>query len=225
MTRIETFTDAAFAFALTLLVISFDELPSDFAEFSDALRRIPTFAACFAQIAMFWYAHHAWSRRYGLDDLATALLSLALVFVTLIYVFPLRIVFSALFAWITNGWVPYELDSFDPGELGSIFIIYGAGFVAMSVIIVGFYGHAWRQRDALELTSAERFTTASEAQAWSIIASTGVLSILIAALAPPPWQPFAGMAYALLAIVMPIFGVVKSARFRQQIAVDHRKID
>ena len=33
MTRVEAFTDAAFAFSLTLLVISFDELLGTFGEF------------------------------------------------------------------------------------------------------------------------------------------------------------------------------------------------
>ena len=45
MSRLETFADAAFAFALTLLVISIDEIPASFPEFSAALRNVPVFAA------------------------------------------------------------------------------------------------------------------------------------------------------------------------------------
>ena len=45
VTRLETFVDAAFAFAVTLLVVSFDAMPSSFAELYDALRRLPAFLA------------------------------------------------------------------------------------------------------------------------------------------------------------------------------------
>ena len=45
VTRLETFVDAAFAFAMTLLVVSFDAMPDSFAELYDALRRLPAFLA------------------------------------------------------------------------------------------------------------------------------------------------------------------------------------
>ncbi len=44
VTRLDTFIDAAFAFVLTLLVISFDEIPSNYAEMMAAVkgyRRFP----------------------------------------------------------------------------------------------------------------------------------------------------------------------------------------
>ena len=45
VTRLETFVDAAFAFAMTLLVVSFEAMPDSFAELYDALRRLPAFLA------------------------------------------------------------------------------------------------------------------------------------------------------------------------------------
>ena len=68
VTRLETFVDAAFAFAVTLLVVSFEAMPSTFAELYDALRRLPAFLAGFAIIALFWHAHHRFSRRFGLEE-------------------------------------------------------------------------------------------------------------------------------------------------------------
>lgn len=53
VTRLDTFIDAAFAFVLTLLVISFDEIPSNYAEMMAAVKRIPAFSASFAIIMMF----------------------------------------------------------------------------------------------------------------------------------------------------------------------------
>jgi len=64
MSRLETFTDAAFAFAVTLLVIGGgDSIPMSFEEMVRAIKQVPAFAASFANIMLFWYAHHIWSRR------------------------------------------------------------------------------------------------------------------------------------------------------------------
>ena len=42
-TRLEAFVDAAFAFALTLLVISFDAVPQSFEALTTALKAVPAF--------------------------------------------------------------------------------------------------------------------------------------------------------------------------------------
>ena len=65
VTRLETFVDAAFAFAVTSLVLSFDAMPDSFTELYDALRRLPACLAGFAILALFWTAHHRFSRRCG----------------------------------------------------------------------------------------------------------------------------------------------------------------
>ncbi len=75
VTRLEAFVDAAFAFAVTLLVISLDGVPTSVEGLSAALKGIPAFAACFTLLAFFWYAHNTWSRRYGLDDFGSVFLS------------------------------------------------------------------------------------------------------------------------------------------------------
>ena len=79
VTRLETFVDAAFAFALTLLVIAGDTLPESFAELREALRRTPVFVLCFVLVAMFWSSHNRWSRRYGLEDGWSTVLSMITV--------------------------------------------------------------------------------------------------------------------------------------------------
>ena len=44
-TRLEAFVDAAFAFALTLLVISFDAVPTNYNELITALKSVPAFVS------------------------------------------------------------------------------------------------------------------------------------------------------------------------------------
>ena len=58
ISRLETFVDAAFAFSLSMLVILVGTLPMDVPELFLALRKVPTFAACFLLITMFWSGHN-----------------------------------------------------------------------------------------------------------------------------------------------------------------------
>ncbi|MFK7958801.1 MAG: TMEM175 family protein [Lysobacterales bacterium] len=209
MTRLETFTDAAFAFALTLLVISFDNVPTNVAELQLALKNIPAFAVSFSLISLFWYAHHTWSRRFGLDDITTVVLTLIFVFVTLVFVFPLRLMASALMAWLTEGWVPFELGDYTPERVAFVFAVYGCGFASMSGLLCLLYRHALKT-STLNLNAEEKFTTRADMQVWIILTGAGVLSTLIALFAPLPVSSGAGWVYALLSIAMPVFGVWKT---------------
>ena len=92
--------NAAFAFAVTLLVISFDAIPDSAQAMLEALKGVPAFGASFALLVMFWWAHASWSRRYGLDDGVTAVLSCVLVFTVLVYVYPLRFMSEICITWI-----------------------------------------------------------------------------------------------------------------------------
>lgn len=209
MTRIETFTDAAFAFALTLLVISFDNIPNNIEELTTALKSIPAFAVSFSLISVFWFAHHKWSRRFGLDDTITVLLSLTFVFITLVFVFPLRLMSSAFMAWLSSGWVPFEFGEYTAARIGFIFAVYGVAFTLMCSVLALLYRHALTV-DELKLNAQERFIARAEMQAWSIMLSAGLMSTAIATLTPEQIRPLAGWSYALLGIVMPLFSVWKS---------------
>ncbi len=204
-TRIEAFVDAAFAFALTLLVISFDEIPDSYEALVQALRGIPAFLASFAIITMFWMAHRTWSKRYGLDTTFSTIASLAMVFVILVYVYPLRQMTSAAFSAITGGWAPSDIRLTSVDEVRGFFTIYAVGFITACFSIVVLYAHAWTRRHDLGLSAFECRRTRNEVIAWTIVASSGVASLLIAVLVAEAWLPLAGWVYALLPFVMGLF--------------------
>lgn len=218
MTRIETFTDAAFAFALTLLVVSLD-IPTSYAELLEALRGVPAFAFSAVLLMVFWSGHHTWSRRYRLDDAPTIVLSCLLVFTVLVYVYPLKFMSRA-----PTGWLGYVTGigrgsgfatQIAPTEINRLFAVYGVGFVATCSAIVLLNLHAWRQRDGLALDALERFDTRAEIGAWLIVGSAGVLSVVLALATPPSFVGIPGWAYSPLAIVMPIYGTVTARRRRR----------
>ncbi len=204
MTRLEAFTDAAFAFALTMLIISQSGIPHNVADLLNALEDIPAYLASFATIASFWNAHRKWSRRYGLDDRAAILISLGLIFVMLIFVYPLKMVFSALFAWISAGWLPTSFVLQDIHDMTRLFVIYGLGFWALTSIIGLLYVQALREADDLELNSLEQLKTRKEIVIHFVLSMTGLLSSLWAGLLPLKWGIWAGFSYVTLWISMPL---------------------
>jgi hypothetical protein len=91
--RIEGFSDAAFGFALTLLVVSL-EVPQTFADLKRTLVGFLPFAVTFALVCWIWYLHYAFFRRFGLRDGLTVFLNCLLLFVVLFFVYPLKFVFG-----------------------------------------------------------------------------------------------------------------------------------
>ena len=203
------FDDAGCAFARTWLVNSRGP-PTTMQTLTWALAHVPSFVLAASLLMVFWNAHHRWSRRYGLDDSATIILSCLLVFTVLVFVYPLRFMMNALVSGTASmmglsiGPDMRTLGITGVHDANQMFVIYGAGFMTMSVAIALLNLHAWRRRDALELNAVERMETRVELGTWGILFVAGLLSTLIAA-AFPNAMPLGGWPYALLGIVVPLY--------------------
>jgi hypothetical protein len=192
--RLDNFTDAAFAFAVTLLVIGGSEAPTSYAMLADAVAEVPTFAIGFAIIAMFWFAHVRWRTYRGEGDWLSALLSVLLVFLVLIYIQPLRAMARSFATFLGGGGTPFE------GDLGDLFLVYGAGFVAMAAATVALFLEARRNP---ALTTEMRLAARGEAIIWSILVATGLVSILLALFEST--ETLAPLAYATLPVTIGLF--------------------
>lgn len=202
VTRLEAFVDAAFAFAVTLLVISFDAMPDSIPALLAALKGVPAFALSFAQIALFWRAHVVWSRRYGLDDGLSNVLSLVLVGLVLVYVYPLKILFGTFCSWISGGWIPWTVKIASYSDILDMFVIYGLAFSSLALCMAALYWRAWRLRATLGLDRIEQIGTAGTIAVWAWASVVGLCSILAASLMPtqPPYwlAGLPGMMYFLM---------------------------
>ncbi|MDO9475270.1 MAG: TMEM175 family protein [Pseudohongiella sp.] len=215
-TRLETFVDAAFAFAVTMLVISVDDVPRTYSEFVDALKSIPAFIASFFQVIMFWLGHRNWSQRFALEDRTAIALSLVLVCGILVIVFPLRVVFGSGFSYLSGGFFPYPFQV-DWPEMRQIFIIYGTGFSVMCSLIVLLYIHAWRQREWLALNTQELLVTRSKIIFWAIPAGAGLISMLVALFTQGFGVIYAGFVYFLLFVVLPVQRIYERRQLRSSL--------
>jgi len=195
--RLDAFTDAAFAFAVSLLVIGGAGAPADFAALVGALGDIPAFAFGFAIVLMFWFAHVRWRRLRGDGDWRSLLLTLLLVFLVLIYVQPLRAMAAATAIFFTGQGRGFG------GDIAGLFAVYGTGFVAMALTVAALYAEALRNAD---LDREGRAGARGEVVIWLILAGTGLVSILVSL---TPFGKYAAFAYSTLPLTIGLF----SSRF------------
>jgi uncharacterized membrane protein len=202
VSRLEGFSDAVFAFALTLLVVSL-QVPQSFEELIRTLSGFLPFALSFTLFTFIWYQHYAFFRRYGLEDPVTVVLNSALLLVVLFFVFPLKFLFS----------IAVSNVRLEPEQLQRLFTIYGLGFTAVFLIIALLYVNAYRQRANLELNSIEAFDTASDIWANITVAAVGLGSVALAQF--PATINFAGFFYFAIAIVRTVYETLSARRRRR----------
>jgi uncharacterized membrane protein len=184
VTRLEGFTDAVFAFAVTLLVVSL-EVPKTFPELLDDMHGFIVFGICFSLLAYVWYLHYRFFRRYGLENPWTVTLNCALLFFVLFYIYPLKFLFTAAFS----------AQQFSVSEGRLLYGIFGIGYAAVFSVFALLYRHAWRLRAELELTPIETLRTRQSLVDQVVLASFGLISGLLAQVMPPRGIGLAGVVY------------------------------
>lgn len=201
VSRIEGFSDAVFAFAITLLVVSL-EVPKTYGELVAAIRAFPTFAVCFTLLFQVWWRHYRFFRTYDLEDNYVIALTGVLLFVVLFYVYPLKFVWSLAFSGLEGRRVSDDVIAV--GQVPTLFFVYGGGVIAVFTILALLHAHAYRRRGALGLTAEETLETRIRIYSNVGVASVGGLSIVIAALCAlfaPNAVGLAGFSYATIGLV------------------------
>src|SRR5256886_6756919 len=124
MTRLETFIDAAFAFAITMLVIATQQIPDDIETLLAAFRNVPAFVASIIVLGIFWRDHWLWRRRYGLEDGVSIFISWAMIVTMLIYIYPLKAIFSAMWFLVSGGRARHRLGGHSESQRPAPFPVF-----------------------------------------------------------------------------------------------------
>jgi uncharacterized membrane protein len=204
MTRIEVFSDAAFAFAVTMLVISLSTIPHNFNELVAAIQKVPSFAASFTVMMLIWLTHRRWSQRFGMDDGVSTFLTLSLVFVVLIYVYPLKLIMDLMFYAFSQRLFPADYQVTNTTEVALLMAIFSFGFFLISLIQLGLYRRAANKEDELCLSPLEKLLIGKEVLIWSVQASLAFLVALAALIFMSSVGYLAGIAYGLTPIIIPL---------------------
>ena len=167
MTRLETFIDAAFAFAISMLVIAPQQIPDNIEALLGAFKNVPAFVASIAVLGIFWRGHWLWSRRYGLEDGVSIFVSWALLVTVLIYIYPLKAIFGSMWFLLSDGRVGQALGLRLDTQARALFAIFAVGFTAIALEIVLLNLRAWQLREPLRLDGREKAITRTEIAGWS----------------------------------------------------------
>ena len=204
MTRLETFIDAAFAFAITMLVIAAQQIPDEVATLLAAFKNVPAFVASIVVLGIFWRGHWLWSRRYGLEDGVSIFISWAMLATILIYIYPLKAIFSGMWFLLSGGRVGHTLGAHSGSEVRALFALFALGFTAIVLEMVLLNCRAWKLREPLRLNATEKSITLNEISGWSIPVAVGIVSLLLALTLPIEQIEWSGWIYFSMAILVPL---------------------
>jgi hypothetical protein len=218
VSRMEAFADAVFGLVVALLFLQ-TKVPENLAELKAAMMSLVPFAVTFVLLAMVWVEHHQFFRRYGLRDKATFFGNLWLLFLVLVYAYPLKFLFTLLFvAWIapigdlTIDRMAVGQDQLDARQL---MVFYGIGTGAIYATFALLYRHAQRRADDLGLDGVERHLTATSILECCVLMGFALASIVFALCNQPEWS---GLIYCGIGPVMGVVGSRRGGQLRQMVA-------
>ena len=147
-------------------------------------------------------------RRYGLEDKTVVLQTGALLFVLLLFVYPLKFIMSVMNekALAIAGFPDPTFDRtrVPPAHDFAIMLgAFGLGMAAVFGVFNAMYRHAYAQRDRLQLDAVELFDTVEQVRASAVViglgAGIGVLYLLASAV-PSAASAFENAAAAIVLV-------------------------
>jgi len=178
ISRIEGLSDAVFGFAITLLAISL-EVPKTSHDVLHALRGVGSFAITFLILFNMWRMQFTYFRRYGIEDTKIVILTGILLFVMLVFIYPLKFIMSTLIdgavaRHVFGDATVHRTSVLPDSDVAPLFMAFGLGFAAVFLVFSAMYRHAYALREELNLDEVEVFDTREFIRASTTVAIMGL---------------------------------------------------
>jgi uncharacterized membrane protein len=206
VSRTENLSDIVFAMALTLIVAS--SVPESFTALTGLWREGLAIGLCFTLLLMIWHIHYVYFRRYDLEDGTTILLNSVLIFLVMIFAYPLKFLASFLVNYFTGAFETNraiaEVLTLDQAPWLSA--LYSVGYACVFVVITLLYMHALKRADDIGLNEAERILTRAAVQAHLTHVIFGLVIAGLSFALPGNWGLMSGAFWGLLSVPLTIIG-------------------
>jgi uncharacterized membrane protein len=177
--RLTALSDAVFALAATLLVVTLD-VPSSYVDLRETMSGFPAFAVGFGAILSLWYAHRQFFARYPIGDAWTTAINGVLLFIVLLYVYPLKLMAEVVADRILG--VGPATTPTERYEIQGLLVIFGIAVVATAVVMLALHARAWQRRWDLALDDRDLDVLRVDAIYLVSLACVALVSMLTAAL-------------------------------------------
>jgi len=210
--RLENFSDAVFALAITLLLISTSP-PTSFEQIRRFTYELIPFLLCIGTILVIWHEHYVFFCRYGLRNGKIIVLNTLFLSLVLFYVYPLKFLARLILFPIANIFQDYDLSNSLTGTItaqntSELMIIYGVGAASVFFVLMLMYRYALNQAIELELNEIEKFDTRTKIRTNLLMGLVPVLSVILALIFRDSWMAgmISGFTYFLYTPIMMIHG-------------------
>ena len=229
VSRLEGFSDAVFAIAITLLVIE-RAIPKNDSEFINVMWVFIGFGVTFLVLAILWYNNFLFHRRFGLEDGYTIFLNSIFIFTVLFYIYPLKFMAQILINYgLLRNYFGIEFDVGFEGNVNpfSLHIILGIGMFLVWFSNGLMYLHAYQKRTILNLDKRELEITTKTILADMIVCSFAVVSMLLSILKIPAWSEWEfayiqGWMYCFIAPVIFIAFYIKNRFYPSELIASQK---
>lgn len=209
--RLENLSDAVFALAITLLLIS-SAAPKNFTELRLFVWGLLPFGMSITLIMLIWYEHYLYFLRFGLRTPEIVVFNTAFLILMLFYVYPLKFLFNLILfplGYLTNdtGLINYLTPQMVDVDMPLLMIIYGLGAASLFSLLSLMYKYALSKKEILQLNNFELFESRGRMHTNALMATVPILSVVLAIIFcySPYCGMIAGFAYFLYFPVMFIY--------------------
>lgn len=206
--RLDAFVDGAFAFSATLLAVGNAPAMQSFDDVIMRFAHVPAFGLSLLVIMTFWWAHRQYGYLVVHDDSISNAVSIFIMFIVMVFVFPLGFLSESFLHWLSDGTLPGV--GLNANQMENIYLLFSAGFILLSAAYAFLYWYALYGRINRRVPAILLPATHKRFRNWVLCILTGFASITVAQLAPIEsliWLPM--VPYIILIISLFLLAIIR----------------